>query len=207
MSTPEPRVEPYAGRLNRIKNAASGHALSLPAFRQPLHGITQKMLPSAKNRLRCEVLSRDSSGRNEPVTQGGLFLQTADMRKELVSCRRPQKIPSGLSIRGIGRVRTSDERNSRQPCVVKFCCRLVKVGRASEPAHGSHTIGLAIVVPAIRAADNKVDAQFVLEFPLPASVGQFRRKIRVRRQRNRRFQTDPSALDRAESDWGAAKAE
>ena len=104
MSTPEPRVEPYAGRLNSIKNAATGRALSLPAFRQPLHGVTQKKLPSAKNRLRCEILSRDSSGRDKSVTQGGLFLQPANLRKELVSCRRPKKIPPGFSVRDVGRI-------------------------------------------------------------------------------------------------------
>ena len=162
-----------------MKHAASGRAPSLPAFRQPLHSITQKMPPSAKNRFGCEVPSRYTAGRDEPVAQCGLFLQPADMPKNLVRCRRPQKIPPWFSILCVGGIHPSNKGNSRQPRIVKFCCGLVKIRRASEPAHRSHAVGLAIIVPAIRAADNKVDAQFVLELPLPPLAGHFTRKIRT----------------------------
>ena len=179
MSAPEPRVEPDTGRLACKKDAASGRAPSLPAFRQPLHSITKKMPPSAKNRFGRKVPSRYAAGRNEPVAQCGLFLQPADMPKNLVRCRCPQKIPPWFSILCVGGIHPSNKGNPRQPRIVKFCCGLVKIRRASEPAHRSHAVGLAIIVPAIRAADNKVDAQFVLEPPLPPFVRYFTRKIRT----------------------------
>ena len=76
----------------------------------------------------------------------------------------------------------------------------------SEPADGGHTIHLTVIVPAIRAADNKVDAQIVFEFPLPPLVGQFPRKVRAIAKETDVFKS-VRAADRAGSDWGAAKAE
>ena len=89
------------------------------------------------------------------------------------------RIASRLSIRCISRVHAPDKRDPRQPRVVELCRRLVNICGSPEPADGDNTVGLAVVVPAIRAAYDKVDAKFVPKHSLPAAVGKFSPKIRM----------------------------
>ena len=165
----------------------------LPALRQALHGIAEKMLPAPKNDFGCEIPGGDPARSDQPMAQSGLFPQPADMIKELARCRCPQKIPPWLSIFRVGRIHPSNKGNSRQPGIVKFRCGLVKIRGSSEPADGDHTIHLTVVVPAIRTADDKVDAQFVFELSSATAHRPVPAQDSSDRQRNRRFQSGPHA--------------
>ncbi len=175
----EPRIEPNADSLEPESEMTLRDAFSPPARCQLGNRVTQESLPVTNSRFEGEVPRGDSACRHKLLAQLRSLAKLPDMREKLIRCRGLQEIAPRLSVRRIRRVHPANKRNSRQPCVVELCRGLMKVCGASESSHRHHTVGFSIVMPAIRAADEEVEAKFVSKLFLPAGLGKFRRKIRA----------------------------
>lgn len=125
----------------------------------------------------AELFSRLSSLNHQRLAQSSIPGESHGTRHDLFRTARRQVVDTWPAVGGQGGLDTPDKRDTREPRIVKLCCRFSQMPTSGKVPDTHDSVDVAVVVPLRRVAYLETSAAFRHQLLIPLPAAQFGGKV------------------------------